>query len=197
MVKETPMPERRSHGRSMGSAPAESFPARLEPELRQLDAGPPRKDGRRRRSCARRFAASRKLLSGLHGPTSGGHGRLTAPTINTSAMRVGRSDCHHERVVVHWPPRIDVPMAEFLATIDRVVRRFGHRVDSRTTIVGIETDAGRFVLKHARDDEAVRWLESAIRFHAAVSHPSIPPIVGRRQLASLDALAVGSPNPET
>lgn len=87
-----------------------------------------------------------------------------------------------------WPDRIDVPLTEFLPTVGRVVRRFGDRLDSRTTIVGIETDAGRYVVKHAADEESVGWLESAIRFHAAVSHPSIPPVV--HDITTPDGLAI-------
>ena len=79
----------------------------------------------------------------------------------------------HDELVAQWPERIDVPLSEFLPTVGRVVRRFGHRVDSRTTIVGIETDSERVVVKHAVDDESMGWLESAIRLHAAVSHPSV------------------------
>lgn len=86
-----------------------------------------------------------------------------------------------------WPERIEVPLSKFLPTVGRVLRRFGNRVDSRTTIVGIETEAGRFVVKHASDDESVGWLESAIRFHTAVSHPSIPPII--HHLRTPDGLA--------
>lgn len=44
------------------------------------------------------------------------------------------------------------------------------------------------MVKHATDDESVGWLESAIRFHAAVSHPSIPPIV--HHIATADGLAI-------
>jgi 8-oxo-dGTP pyrophosphatase MutT (NUDIX family) len=90
--------------------------------------------------------------------------------------------------MLHWPDRIDVPLDEFLPTVGRVVRQFGDRTDSRATIVGLETDAGRFVVKHAADDEAVGWLESAIRFHAAVSHPSVPPIL--HHIRTPDGLAL-------
>jgi serine/threonine-protein kinase len=68
------------------------------------------------------------------------------------------------------------------------VRQFGDRLDSRTTILGIETDGGPFVVKHATDDESVGWLESAARFHATVSHPSIPPVVHR--ITTADGLAI-------
>ena len=81
-----------------------------------------------------------------------------------------------------------MPLSEFLPTVGRVVRRFGERVDSRTTIVGIETDAGRFVVKQAADDESIGWLESAIRFHASVSHPSIPPVV--HHITTSEGLAI-------
>ncbi len=76
-----------------------------------------------------------------------------------------------------WPDRVEVPLGDFLPEAGLVVRTFGDRLDSRSTIVGIETDAGRFVVKHAADDEAIAWLRSAVRFHEAVSHPSIPPVV--------------------
>ena len=87
-----------------------------------------------------------------------------------------------------WPQRIDVHLSEFLPTVGRVVRRFGDRSDSRTTIVGLEIDAGRFVVKHATDDESVGWLESAVRFHAAVAHPSIAALV--HSLRTPDGLAI-------
>lgn len=61
--------------------------------------------------------------------------------------------------------------------VGRVVQRFGDRLDSSTTILGIETDAGRFVVKHAADEEPVEVLKSAVRFHGAVSHPAIAPVV--------------------
>jgi serine/threonine protein kinase len=79
--------------------------------------------------------------------------------------------------MLHWPDRIEVPLDDFLPTVGRVVRRFGERGDSRTTIVGVETDAGPVVVKHATDQESVGWLESAIRFHAAVVHRWITPII--------------------
>jgi serine/threonine protein kinase len=90
--------------------------------------------------------------------------------------------------VLPWPDRVDVPLADFLPTIGRVVRGFGNRLDSSTTIIGIETDAGRFVVKHAVEDEPVAVLKSAIRFHAAVSHPSIPPVV--HHITTADGLAI-------
>ena len=90
--------------------------------------------------------------------------------------------------MLSWPDRLDVPVGDFLASVGRVVRRFGDRVDSRTTIVGLETDAGRFIVKHATDGESMEWLESAIRFHAAVSHPSIPPVV--HHMTTPDGLAI-------
>ncbi len=90
--------------------------------------------------------------------------------------------------MVGWPDRVDVPVEEFLPTVGRVVRRFGDRLDSRTTVVGMETDAGPVVVKHAADDESVGWLESAVRFHAAVAHPSIPPVL--HQVRTPEGLAV-------
>jgi hypothetical protein len=97
---------------------------------------------------------------------------------------------HHEWVLP-WPDRIDVPLGDFLPSVGRVVRRFGDRLDSRTTVVGIETDSGRFVVKHGTDEESVGWLESAIRFHTAVSHLSIPTVV--HVIANPDGLAIVEP----
>jgi len=97
---------------------------------------------------------------------------------------------HHERVL-SWPDHIDVALDDFLPTVAHVVRRFGDRLDSRTTVVGIETDSGRFVVKHAADPESVTWLKSAIRFHAAVSHPSIPPVL--HHITTADGLAIVQP----
>ena len=93
--------------------------------------------------------------------------------------------------MLHWPDRIEVPLDEFLPTVGEVLRRFGERLDSRSTILGVETDDGRFVVKHAADDESVGWLESAIRFHAAVTHRSIPPII--HHLWTPEGLAVVQP----
>jgi serine/threonine protein kinase len=104
-------------------------------------------------------------------PARGSHGVRSLPRTSWDAQG------SHDDLVLSWPEQIHGPLPEFLSTVARVVRRFGDRADSRTTIVGVETEAGRFVVKHAADDEAVGWLESAIRFHAAVSHPSIPPVV--------------------
>lgn len=93
--------------------------------------------------------------------------------------------------MLRWPERIDVPLDTFLSPRGRVVRRFGEREDSRTTIVGLETDQGRVVVKHATDEEAIGWLESAVRCHAAVSHPSIVPIV--HHMTTPDGMAVVMP----
>lgn len=77
-----------------------------------------------------------------------------------------------------WPDRIDVPIETFLASSAcQVLRRFGDRVDSRTLVVGLEFERQRYVLKHAADPEAVGWLSSALRFHTAVRHRTIPTVV--------------------
>lgn len=90
-----------------------------------------------------------------------------------------------------WPTRVETSLGDFLPTVGQVVRRFGDRLDSRTTIVGMETDAGPVIVKHAADEESVEWLRSAIRFHTAVAHPSIVPIV--YHLATPNGLAVVQP----
>jgi serine/threonine protein kinase len=76
-----------------------------------------------------------------------------------------------------WPDHIDVPFEDFLDSLGTIVRQFGERQDSRTTILGLEAEDGRFVVKHAEDPAAVRLLESALRFHAAVAHPTIVPVI--------------------
>jgi serine/threonine-protein kinase len=78
-----------------------------------------------------------------------------------------------------WPTETDATLPEFLTARGwSVVRNFGERRDSRAAVLGIEsTDGERFVVKHAEDWEAIAWLESAHRFHAAVKHPAIPTIV--------------------
>lgn len=43
-------------------------------------------------------------------------------------------------------------------------------------------------MKEAVDEESIGWLESAIRFHASVSHPSIPPVV--HWITTPDGLAI-------
>ena len=54
-------------------------------------------------------------------------------------------------------------LAEELARRGTVSRTFGERLDSRATIVGLETrDGDRIVVKHAVDAEAVGWLQSAV-----------------------------------
>ncbi len=69
-------------------------------------------------------------------------------------------------------------LAEELARRGTVSRTFGERLDSRATIVGLATsDGDRIVVKHAVDAEAVGWLQSALRFHAAVRHSVIVPVV--------------------
>ena len=55
----------------------------------------------------------------------------------------------------------------------RGVGTFGERTDSRARSVGVQAEGERFVVKMAADPEAVAWLQSAVRFHAAVQHPVI------------------------
>lgn len=99
-----------------------------------------------------------------------------------------RHNDHHE-VVLAWPDRIDVPFDDFLPEWGRIVRHFGERIDSRTRILGVETELGRYVVKHASaDEESVGWLKSAIAFHGAVSHASIRAIV--HHITTPDGLAV-------
>lgn len=76
-----------------------------------------------------------------------------------------------------WPTRIDVDIEDFLASSGwRVVRRFGDRKDSRSPVLGVEADGERHIIKYAADTEAIGWLRSALRFHAAVTHETIPTV---------------------
>ena len=78
-----------------------------------------------------------------------------------------------------WPTTTRRTLHEFLA--DRgctAVRKFGDRIDSRSVVLGVTGPAGeRYIVKHAGDAEAISWLESAQRFHAAVRHPLIPTVL--------------------
>ncbi len=56
-----------------------------------------------------------------------------------------------------------------------VVHR-GH--DSGNTSAGVEIDGRRWFVKWATDPEPVTHLESAVRFHAMVSHPAIAGLRG-------------------
>jgi serine/threonine-protein kinase len=89
-------------------------------------------------------------------------------------------------VIDDWPTETDLSLEALLS--DRgctIVRRFGHRRDSRSVVLGIEDAAGvRRIVKHADDDEAVAWLESARRFHADVQHPAIPTVVHHVETAT-------------
>ena len=94
-------------------------------------------------------------------------------------------------VINAWPPTTDLALDAFIESQGGVVlRRFGQRTDSRSVVLGIETKDERYVIKHApsTDAEAVGWLESAIRFHAAVRHEVIPTVV--HHLATADGLAL-------
>ena len=92
-----------------------------------------------------------------------------------------------------WPEHVDGGLDELLARMGAVVvQDFGDRQDSRATLVGVEADGGgRFVVKHAVDPEAIGWLESGVRFHAAVRHPVIVPFVHRAE--TRDGVAVVMP----
>lgn len=96
-----------------------------------------------------------------------------------------------------WPGarHIDQPLEDYLASIGTIVRWFGRRDDSRATVLGIDVDGQRYVVKHACDDEAVGWLQSAARFHGAVSHPVIAPLLAELRtptgLALVEAWAPG------
>lgn len=83
-----------------------------------------------------------------------------------------------------------LPLEEHLATVGRVfIALRGH--DSHNTSFGVEIGGERFFVKHTGHADAVRYLHSAVRFHEAVQHPAIVPLVGT--VASPDGFAIVHP----
>lgn len=73
--------------------------------------------------------------------------------------------------------RIDGSLEDHLRAHGRVfVTIHGH--DSGNTSYGVAIGSERWFVKYAEDIEAVRHLESAIRFHGAVRHAAIIPLRG-------------------
>ena len=66
----------------------------------------------------------------------------------------------------------------------------GH--DSGNTSWGVEIDGERWFVKAAFDPRAVAYLQSAVRFHAAVAHPAVVPLC-RSLPVDGDGLAVVHP----
>ncbi len=85
-----------------------------------------------------------------------------------------------------WPEVTDLTLHQLLAERGySIIRSFGERRDSRSVVLGVESATGdRYVVKHAQDDEAIRWLESARRFHADVKHAAIPTVVQSTRTAT-------------
>lgn len=85
-----------------------------------------------------------------------------------------------------WPQTTDLTLHQLLAQRGcSIVRSFGERRDSRSVVLGVESATGdRYIVKHAEDDEAIGWLESARRFHADVRHPAIPSVVQSAKTAT-------------
>lgn len=80
--------------------------------------------------------------------------------------------------VTGWPSSVDGSLDDLARAVGRTeLRRFGDRLDSRSTVLGVEVGGRRAIVKHATDPEAIGWLHSAVRFHTAVRHPAIPTIV--------------------
>jgi serine/threonine protein kinase, bacterial len=79
--------------------------------------------------------------------------------------------------VLQTTRRVDGALEEFLASIgDVFVVHRGH--DSGNTSYGVRIGPDAWFVKYAEHDEAIGHLESAVRFHAAVRHPAIIPLVG-------------------
>lgn len=73
--------------------------------------------------------------------------------------------------------RIPSDLEAYLAQVGQVfVVHRGH--DSGNTSYGVLVDGTRWFVKSTDNPDALVHLESAIRFHAAVQHPAIVPVVG-------------------
>jgi len=73
--------------------------------------------------------------------------------------------------------RVGGPLEAYLRGVGEVfVTIRGH--DSNNTSYGVAVADERWFVKHGEDPEAVRLLESAIRFHRAVRHRAIIPLRG-------------------
>lgn len=91
-----------------------------------------------------------------------------------------------KRLPEDWPEMTDLTLHQLLAERGySIIRSFGERRDSRSVVLGVESAIGdRYIVKHAEDDEAKRWLESARRFHDDVQHPAIPTVVQTTKTAT-------------
>ena len=88
--------------------------------------------------------------------------------------------------------RIDRPLGDYLASCgDVFVTITGH--DSRNTSYGVAIARDRWFVKHAAagDADALGELESSIRFHGAVRHEAIVPLVA--VIHASDGLAIVHP----
>jgi len=88
--------------------------------------------------------------------------------------------------------RVHRPMLEYLKSCGTVFATIaGH--DSRNTSYGVTIEGECWFVKHASagDGEALAELESAIRFHGAVRHEAIVPLVAA--VESSDGLAIVHP----
>jgi serine/threonine-protein kinase len=79
--------------------------------------------------------------------------------------------------VTSWPTEIAEDIESWVGYRGSVSRRFGDRVDSRSVVLGVQRDGGRYIIKAANDPEAVAWLESAERFHRSVHHAAIAKVL--------------------
>jgi len=85
-------------------------------------------------------------------------------------------------VTVPTHPLLDTHIFEgdfeaYLASVgDVFVVHRGH--DSHNTSYGVRVDGRPWFVKYTEQPEAMPYLESALRFHAAVQHPAIVPLVG-------------------
>lgn len=93
--------------------------------------------------------------------------------------------------------RPDRPIEAILADMGPIVRRFGDRRDSRALVVGVELADTSVIVKHSiADTESIGWLRNARRFHQAVQHRTITPVLGQFHtagggLALIEAWAPG------
>jgi serine/threonine-protein kinase len=88
--------------------------------------------------------------------------------------------------------RIDGPLVDYLRRCGEVFATItGH--DSRNTSFGVAIAGDRWFVKRAAagDTDAIRELDSAIRFHAVMRHPAIVPLAG--VVHASDGLAIVYP----
>jgi serine/threonine-protein kinase len=85
---------------------------------------------------------------------------------------------------------VEDQLEDYLGSVgDVFIALRGH--DSGNTSFGVDVGGERFFVKHTGDPRALVHLHSAVRFHGAVRHPAIVPLIGT--VASGDGFAIVHP----